>query len=220
MSRENEKVHELLQQKAEQVRSGAQILIDKTRDWQLIKEFMSNRHSEIMLTADQEKKLARYKFIYDQQSSGKYTKANILSQLEKLFSISMQQAYEDIRCSNELFTSIMHFNKEFELNNEIEIAKNARAKCLEIFDFKSAAAFGKLIRELIALKPDEEDHPGLDFEGHTLLAVFDPELLGAPKINMMEVLKAINEKRKVPIKTDMFEHLSFEESTNGKTDTL
>lgn len=216
------KVHELLQLKTEQVRYGSNILAEKTRDWQLIKEFMSNRLGEIVLTPDQAKKLQRYKFIYDQLSSGKYSKSQIVNQLTKdeLFGVSIQQAYEDIRCSNELFSAVINFDKQFELNNEIEIAKNARAKCLEVCDFKNAAAFAKVIKELISLKPDEEDHAGDDFEGHQVEAVFDPRLLGAPEIDMKEVLATLNAKRKVAIKIDMFDHLDFEEKINEEETAL
>lgn len=215
-------VHELLQLKAEQVRSGAEILLEKTRDWQVIKEFMNNRMGDIMLTPVQEKKLNRYKYIYDQLSSGRYTKNQVISQLmnEKIFGISMSQAYEDIRCCTELFSFVTAPKKQFELNIQLEIAKNAQAKCMEIFDFKSAAAFGKVIKDLVAMLPDEDDVPGQDFEGHTLEGVFDPRLLGGPAVDMMEVLKTINAKRKVPINLDLFEHLNFEETTNEKADPL
>ena len=215
--RKNEKVDQLMMIKAEQVRSAAEILLEKTVDWQVIREFMSNRHNEIVLSDEQERKLTRYKFIYDQLSGGKYSKSQIIGQLmnEKLYGVSISQAYEDIRCSGELFTSVIHFNKQFELNNEIEIAKAARAKCLEVFDFKNAAAFAKVIKDLIAIQPDEEDTPGKDFEGHTVEAVFDPQLLGAPDIDMKEVLAALNAKRKVAIKIDMFDNIEFEENDNG-----
>mgnify|MGYP001562103256 CR=1 FL=1 len=49
MSRENEKAHQLLIRKAEQVRNASEILLEKTRDWQVIKQFMSSRLSEINL---------------------------------------------------------------------------------------------------------------------------------------------------------------------------
>lgn len=217
MERKNEKVEALLMRKAEQVRSAAEILLEKTTDWQVIKEFMSNRHSEIVLSTQQEKKLERLKFIYDQQSSGRYTKAQIIAQLtnEKLYNVSLSQAYEDIRNSAELFTSVVHFKKQFELNNEIEICKAARAKALELLDFKSVAALSRNIKDLIALQPDEEDSSAEMFEGHKMEAVFDPALLGAPTvINMKEVLDAINKKRAVKINIDMFEELKPAEDGN------
>lgn len=208
--------------KADQVRTASEILLEKTRDWQLIKQFMSSRHAEIILTDDQERKLERYKFIYDQLSSGRYTKAQVIAQLmnDKLYKVSISQAYEDIRCSAELFTAVININKQFELNNEIEIAKKARAKCLEVLDFKNAAAFAKVIKDLIALLPDEELHPGEDFEGHEIEAVFNPALLGAPDVDMKEVLKTINEKRKVKVNIDMFNDIEFEDVKNEEAAPL
>ena len=58
--------------------------------------------------------------------------------------------------------------------------------------------------------PDEEENPAELFEGHQIEAVFDPTLLGAPAVDMKEVLKAINEKRDKKIQIDMFEELSYE----------
>ena len=222
MKRKNEQVHALLMHKAEQVRSAAEIILDKTKDWQLIKEFMSNRHADIVLTDQQQMKLDRYQFIYNQLAAGKFSKTQLVNQLmnPKMHNISMSQAYEDIRCSNELFSSVINFNKAFELSNEIEIAKSARAKCLEICVFKNAALFAKIVKDLIALQPDVEDNPGMNFEGHELVAVFDPRLIGAAEVDMKELLMMLNKDRKVAINIDMFEHLEFDESTNAEENSL
>lgn len=213
MGKETHQVHELMKLKAEQVRNGAQILLDVTVDWQVIKEFLSNRHEEMELTAMQEEKLKRYKYVYDQLSSGRYTKAQVISQLmnEKIFGLSMSQAYEDIRCATEIFTYVTPPKKQFELNNRYEVSKAAHAKCMEIHDFKNAAAYEKIIQGYIDMMPEEEEQPGWDFEGHKLEGVFDPALLGGPKVDMAEVLKLINSKRKVAINVDMFEHLNSED---------
>lgn len=211
MSRENEKAHQLLIRKAEQVRNASEILLEKTRDWQVIKQFMSSRLSEIKLTDEQERKMERYVYINAQLSGGKYSKAQVISQLmnEKIFGVSMAQAYEDLRCTAELFTSAININKQYEINLLLEIAKMAQAKCHEIFDFKGGAMYARVIKDLIAMLPDEELHPGEDFEGHEIEAVFNPLLLGAPAVDMKEVLKAINEKRKVKINIDMFDDIEI-----------
>ena len=219
MSRKNEKVEMLLKIKAESVRAGADLISDRTMDWQLIKQYMTNRHKELVLTADQQRKLERYQFIYNQLVSGKYTDRDVVLQLKKLFNVSEAQAYEDLNCSRELFTSVININRQFELNNELQIAKAARGKCLEVLDFKNAAAFGKVIKDLIAMLPEEEVSPGMDFEGHILEAVFDPSLLGAPDIDMEEVLRVLNEKRNVPVKIDMFSHLDYEEVKKDDEET-
>ena len=209
--RENAKVNEVFRQRAEAVRSGAELLYEKTRDWQLIKKFMCNRSEDFALNAVQQLKLERYNFIYNQLVCGRYSDREVVNTVVTLYGISQVQAYEDMSCSRELFNAVLNINKRFELNNELQIAKDARRKCMELQDFKSAAAFGKLIKEILVSIEDEELSPGEDFEGHEIEAVFDPSLLGAPAVNMKEVLAAINAKRKVPIKIDMFEHLKYEE---------
>ena len=155
--------------------------------------------------------MERYVYINAQLSGGKYSKAQVISQLmnEKIFGVSMAQAYEDLRCTAELFTSAININKQYEINLLLEIAKMAQAKCHEIFDFKGGAMYARVIKDLIAMLPDEELHPGEDFEGHEIEAVFNPLLLGAPAVDMKEVLKAINEKRKVKIKIDMFDDIEI-----------
>lgn len=215
--RQNEKVHELLIRKAERIRSGAEVLVEKTRDWQVIKEFMCNRHEEIELTPQQQKKLDTYQFINNQLSSGRYTLNEVATQVNRLYKVSLPVAYEYIRHSKELFSAVIFIDKQFEIKNEIEIAKQARQKCMEVFDFKAAQAFGKLIKDLLALLPDEENHPGEDFEGHTIEAVFNPALLGAPAVDMKKVLAALNEKRAVKINIDMFPELDTEEVDDGNS---
>ncbi|MES2457232.1 MAG: hypothetical protein V4594_16880 [Bacteroidota bacterium] len=213
--RENENVTSLLVKKSEQVRAGAALLVGKTRDWQVIKQYLSNRLNEMELTGDQQSKLERYQFVYNQLVSGKYTKPEVVNLLKKLFHVGTSQAYEDINHSQEIFAAVVNINKQFELQLELESARAMKRKCIEVNDIQTAARVQKNIIQLIALLPDEENSPGEDFEGHTIEAVFDPQLLGAGEIDMDEVLKAINAKRKVPIKTDMFLHLNpekFEEA--------
>lgn len=220
MQKKNEKVEMLFQIKANQIREASEMLIEKTLDWQVIKKFMVNRFDDIVLTAQQKKKLERYQFIYNQLCDGKYTDSQVVTMNSKFYSVSLQQSYDDIRCTRELFNSVININRQFELNNELQIAKKARAKALEVLDHKSAAAYGKLIRDILALLPEQDDSPGINFEGHFIEAIFNPELLGAPKVDMMEVLKAINAKRKAPIKTDMFDFLDSESLSNEETTPL
>lgn len=219
MAKNNEKVEMLFQIKANQIREASELLIEKTMDWQVIKKFMVNRFEDIVLTVQQKKKLDRYQFIYNQLVDGKYTDSQVVTMNAKFFDISIQQSYEDIRCTRELFNSVININRQFELNNELQIAKKARAKAMEVLDHKAAAAYGKLIRDILALLPEDDSIPGLDFEGHSIEAIFNPKLLGAPDVDMKEVLKSINAKRKVPINTDMFDFLE-EIPTDEKTTPL
>lgn len=216
--RENEKVTSLLIKKAEQVRTGAALLVTKTRDWQVIKQYLSNRLNEIELTYDQQNKLTRYQFIYNQLVGGKYTKPEVANMVKKLYNVSLSQVYEDINHSQEIFSAVININKQFELQLELESARAMKRKCIEVNDIQTAARVQKNIIQLIALLPDEENSPGEDFEGHTIEAVFDPELLGGVDVDMEEVLKAINAKRKTPIKMDMFLHLKTEKFEELTTD--
>ena len=219
--RDNEKVTSLLQLKSDQVRTGAEVLMSKTRDWQVIKQYLCNRLNDFELTYVQEQKLTRYQFIYTNLSSGKYLKHELINMVMKMFKISQRQVYDDLNCTQEIFSSVISVNKLFELQLQLEIAKDMMRKCIEISDMKNAAAIQKNIIAINALFPEEDNAPGQDFEGHTIEAVFDPRLLGSPEItDMKEVLAAINAKRKVHIKTDMFDHLAYEPIPDEKTDSL
>ncbi len=211
--RKNEPVSNILIKRAEQVRSAAEILIAKTNDWQIIKQFLCNRLAEVELTEIQQKKLERYQFIYNQLVSCKYTDQDVLNMLIKTYKIKVGQAYEDMNCARELFTAVININKRFELQIELQSAKDMKRKCGEIGDFKTAGAIQKNMVAIIAMLPDEQDNPAELFEGHDIQAVFNPKLLGAPDINMNEVLAVINAKRKVVIKTDLFENIPYEETT-------
>jgi hypothetical protein len=212
--RKNEPVSNVLIKRAEQIRSATEILIAKTNDWQMIKQFLCNRLEDMQLTEVQQSKLERYQFIYNQLVSCKYTDQDVLNMLMKSYGIKVYQAYEDMKCARELFTAVININKRFELQIELQSAKDMKRKCVEIGDFKTAGAIQKNIVAIMAMLPDEEDNPAELFEGHEIEAVFDPKLLGAPDVNMKEVLAAINAKRKVAIKTDLFENIPYEETTS------
>ncbi len=211
--RKNEPVSSLLIKRAEQIKNATELLIAKTNDWQIIKQFLCNRLNEVELTEMQQKKLERYQFVYNQLVSGKYTEQDVITMLMKSFGIKINQAYEDMNCARELFTSVININKRFELQIELQSAKDMKRKCIEIGDFKTAGAIQKNIVAIMAMLPDEEENPAELFEGHEIEAVFDPKLLGAPDVNMKEVLAAINAKRKVAINTDLFENIPYEETT-------
>lgn len=201
----------VLQKKAEQVRYATEILLQQTQDWQTIQEFLSNRVQEIELNDRQKGKLKRYQYIYDQLSSGKYTDTEVRSQISKIFLISSSQAYEDINCAREIFNSVININKQFELKMELQSARDLKRKCAEIGDYKNAFQAQKCIIEILKTLPDEETNAGELFKDHHWEVTFDPALLGAPPVNMLEVLAALNAKRNKKINLDMFEELSFTE---------
>ncbi|HYC28225.1 MAG TPA: hypothetical protein VEB42_05400, partial [Chitinophagaceae bacterium] len=181
------------------------------------KLYLSNRLGEgFELTPEQQKKMDRYKFIYDQLSSGKYTEQEIVSQLtnKNLYALSLSQAYEDMRCSREIFSSIINVNRTFEVKLQLDINRNLQRKAIELGDMKAAAAFEKNRALLLKLLPEEDESPADAFEGHIFEAVFDPRLLGAPDVDMKEVLRVINEKRNKKIEIDLFEDIPFEDKPN------
>jgi RNase P subunit RPR2 len=207
-------VNKALMKKAEQIAYGTELLMAKTRDWQVIKAYLSNRLAEFELTEEQQKKLKRYQFIYDQLSSGKYTDPEVVNQVIKLHGVNQAQAYEDMSCTREIFNSVININKRFEVNLQLQINRNMMRKCEELGDMKAAAALEKNRALLLKLLPDEEDNPAELFQGHIIDAVFDPRLLGAPDVDMNEVLRVVNEKRDKKIKIDMFEELLYEDVTD------
>lgn len=200
-----------LQKKATQVGNATAILIESTNDWQVIRQYLSNRLAENKLTDKQLEKLERYQYAYNQLVSGRYTDQDVLHQLMNIFKIKVVQAYDDLNCTREIFSTVFNINKRFEQRMELESARNMKRKCEEMGDFKSAAMLQKNIIQLLRDIPDLEENPADMFEGHTIEATFDPSLLGAAKIDMNEVLQALNAKRKVKIKIDMFEELNYTE---------
>lgn len=217
-TRENENVGQLLIKKAQAVETASAAILDKTKDWQVIRNFLFNRIENIKLTPVQEKKLERYQFIYSQTCSGKYTDAEVRNSLMKIYDIkSVSQAYEDIRCSRELFLETMPLLRRFEIHVQLQVNRNMQRKAEEINDMRAAALFEKNRIALLALLPEEEEHPEI-FEGHKITATFNPKLLREGEMVNMEamadLLASINAKRDVKIKTDMFTELDFEEK-NG-----
>jgi hypothetical protein len=207
----SDNLRKALQKKAEQVGNATEILVSKTRDWQVIKEHISNRISKIQLTKPQQQKLERYQFIYNELMSGKYSEAEVLNTVCSIYEIGITQAYEDLECSQELFTTVININKAFEMKLLLEEGKKMLRRCKEANDTKN---YGSIYKSVVALLKEiqevEEETPE-QFEGHMFEAVFDPRLLGAPDVDMKEVLKAINEKRGKKVKIDMFTDIDFEE---------
>lgn len=203
--------------KAEGVQKATEKILEITRDWQLIKAYLSNRLDEAFeLTPEQEKKLERYKYAYDQLSSGKYTEQEVVAQLtnKKLYGVSLSQAYEDLRCSKEIFSTLLSVNRTFEIKLQLDVNRNLMRKAEELGDLKAVAALEKNRAMLLKLLPEEDESPADLFEGHVFEAVFDPRLLGAPDIDMKEVLKLVNEKRGKKIDIDLFEDIPFENVTD------
>ena len=205
----------VLQEKADQVRAGTEILVAKTRDWQVIKAYLNNRLGDMLLTEEQEKKLERYQYIYNNLVSQKYSEYEVVNQVVKLFKIELVQAYEDLNHSKEIFVSTLSINKRFEQKMELESARSLKRKCEEMHDFKAAAQIQKNIVLILRDLPEEEENPGELFEGHSYEILVDPRLIGAKKVDRQQVLDAINERRTKKITNEIFDDLPFEEVKNN-----
>ena len=216
MSRES--IPAVLKKTAEKILNSTDVLNARTRDWQTIKNFISNRVAEIKLTDTQQKKMERYQYIYNLSVSGKYTESDILSTLMKEYKIERTQAYEDLSCSKEIFSSVININKQFELNVQLQVNRKFQMKAEAVGDLKALAAFEKNRIALLAIIEEQEENPADMFEGHQYEAVFNPALIGAAPIDINELMNVVNEKRKVKIKRELFEHLDFEDIPHENSD--
>ncbi|HVX00350.1 MAG TPA: hypothetical protein VHA52_07945 [Candidatus Babeliaceae bacterium] len=196
---------------SEEMADNANQLMDKIRDWQVIKNFLTNRIKDITLTPEQEKKLQRYQYIYNQQISGAYTDQEIVTQVKHLYGIEQTQAYEDINHAREIFNSVVNIHKQFELKLQLQINRQMLNKALELGDMKAWAAIEKNRIYLIKQLHDEPENVAEFFEGHIYELTFDPHLIGAPEVDMKRLLNTINAKRNRQINTDMFEDAESEE---------
>ncbi|MBC7509378.1 MAG: hypothetical protein H7320_11630 [Ferruginibacter sp.] len=209
-----------LKKKAADIVRNVESLTERTRDWQMVKQYLSNRLGDLKLTEKQQVKMQRYQFIYNQSISGKYTETDILNAVMKMYGIEQTQAYDDLAASKEVFSSVVNINKKFELNVQLQVNRNLMRKAEEICDLKAAAAFEKNRIALLALIEDQEENPGELFEGHQFENVFDPAIIGAASVDLKELMTVINEKRKVKIKPELFQHLEFIDIPHEQADPL
>lgn len=218
----SDSVPAVLKRKMDIIIKNTEALAAKTRDWQLIKQYLANRLDDIELTDIQKDKLERYQFIYNQSVSGKYTESDIVRTVMRTYNVRIAQAYEDISSTKELFNTVLNLNKQFELKVQLEANRVYQIKANAMGDMKALASLEKNRILLVSQIPEKEDNPAENFEGHQLEAVFNPRLIGADPIDIMEMMKVINENRNVPLKIEQFAHLAFEDIPNERerTDSL
>lgn len=200
-----------LQKHTAEVEVQADLIMSKTRDWQMIKQYMANRMKEFKLTSEQIEKKTRYQFMYNEMMTGKSTDYQVVNMTKNHFEISLSQAYEDLKFTKEVFSDIINVDKIFDLQLSLELNRKYQAKADAIGDLKALASFEKNRESLLKQLPDQENRDAENFEGHTYELTFDPRLLGAPPVDMKKVLDAINAKRHKPINTDMFPELESED---------
>ncbi len=198
---------QLINQRVKEVETACETILAKTRDWQMIQKYLSAKSGTITLTGTQKKKLEKYQFIYNQMVSQRFTNTEVVNMVVNTYRVDISQAYEDLRSTKEVFAFDVNFNKRFELHLQLENNRRMLRKAEEVSDMKAYAALEKNRALLLKLLPDEETADYPLFEGHTIEAVFDPSLLGAPKITktqMVELLSRINEKRQKKIDLNKF----------------
>ena len=205
--------------KQETIENATAFFVEQTKDWQLIKRFLTNRSSEITLTQTQKNKLERYQFVYNQNVLGRYTTSQIVEMMCSQFNIKTTQAYEDVRATKEIFTSVININRLFEITVQLDINRQMIAEARAMQDYKSASALERNRKDLLALLPEKEENPSELFTGHTIEAIFDPRLIGAPDIDLKEVLKVINEKRDIKLNIDQITSIPFDEISNNEDAT-
>ena len=200
----------VLNEIATTINKAAVFITDSTNDWQVIQAYMANRMGDIKLSAKQQEQLNRYQFIYNQLSAGKFSEDEVISSACVMFGIEDRQVYKDLKATKELFSTTVNVNKRFELNVQLQVNRRLQRKAEEINDLKAVAAFEKNRIALLALIEDEEFSPDI-FTGHVFEGTFDPSLIGAEPVDMKDLLTAINSKRKVKIKTELFTDIAYEE---------
>lgn len=210
---------QVLKNHAARISVAANFIVNTTKDWQIIKQYLTQRIQEINLTPYQQAKLERYQYMYNQLVSGKYTDQEVLTSTMKLYDLKERQVYEDLNCTRELFNCVININKRFELSAQLQINRNMLRKAEELCDFRAYAALEKNRALMLNQIEDIAENDGDIFQGHEINAVFDPSLIGAEEINMDEVLKEINAKRKAKIKTSLFTDIPYE-PVNEKTNPL
>lgn len=201
----------------DQIAYTTDILLSQSVDWQVIRDYMTGRIRGLKLTEKQEEKMKRYQFVYNQLVTGKYTDTDIVNQLKTQYQLQNDQAYHDLRDTKELFGTVVNINKKFELMLQLEVNRKMLRKAEELCDLKAYASLEKNRAALIAQLPEEEPEAASIFEGHEIEPTFDPKLIGAEEVDMMELLNAINEKRSVKLKTELFEDIEHEDLDEKKT---
>jgi hypothetical protein len=209
-----------LKKKAADIVKSVESITEKTRDWQLIKQFMLNRLGDIKLTPKQVEKMGRYQFAYNQMAGGKYNDNDVINLTMNMYGLEYSQACEDVSASKEIFSTVININKKFELNIQLQVNRNLQKKAEQLCDFKALAAFEKNRIAMLAMVQDEEENPADQFVGHQFEAVFNPSLIGAVPVDLKELMTVINEKRKVKLKPELFQHLEFIDIPHEKTNSL
>lgn len=170
-------------------------MAEQTNDLQTIRAYMNNRFANIQLNDNQELKLRRWQFVYDQMSSGKYTQQEIRNQLELHFKIDRSTSLADLRTAQELFSTTLNINKLFKIQMDIQLLDTMQLKAREANKLDEYAKLQKAKNELYKMLPDEVDNPTDNFEARQNIFEYNPELLGMKPVSS-DKMKALIEQLK------------------------
>lgn len=188
-----------LENRYNQLTKAAEILADEINDANAIKNYMLRRAGQKPLSLKQIEDLKRYHFIFEQLSSGKIAEAQMAFTVMQLYGRNQNDAYLDIRIAKQIFTSIINFEKKEELFLLKNVLDIAIGKAVRTNDLSNLSKLSKIKLDVIKEMPETEPDSDSNFEGHTILATYDPELLGVEPADMTQLLERINEKREKKI---------------------
>lgn len=161
-------------------------MAEQTNDWMMIRDYMNNRLADMKLSANQQAKLRRYQFAYDQLSSGKYTESEVISQLQTHFQVNESTARQDIRHSREIYTTTLAIDKHFEIKMQLDLLKIEQQKARDSGNLEAYAKLTKCITELLKMAPEPVEQDDA-FKPHHNSFDFNPAILGIPAIDKTEL---------------------------------
>lgn len=191
------KMKDFFQNKEQKLIHQAELAAAETDDYLAVKQYLTRRVSEIQLSDNQAKRLECYQFAYNQLVSGKYTEHEVVDMLISSFTdMSRPKAMQYLRDSKDLFSTTFNINKIFEIKVQLELNRIEQQKASVRGDSQSFARLEKNRVEMMKLIPDVEDDNHEDFEGHVIIPMFDPALLGIDPINKHDLVKLLEDIQK------------------------
>jgi hypothetical protein len=176
-----------LEQKALEISAQVDWMAEQVNDFQMIRQYMTNRVNEFTLSPMQEFKLKRYQFIYDQLSSGKYSDKEVREMTMKMFNIAENQAMSDMKTSQELFSTTLSVNKKFKILLQIQHLEKMQRKARDNNKLDEYSKLQRVMNELLRMLPDEIETPTDNFEPRKNVIMYDPSILGVQKVPDAEI---------------------------------
>lgn len=186
----------LLQTKEQKLIEAAELAAESTDDYLAIKEFLTRRINNMQLTQRQQQRLEKYEFIYNQLVSGKYTETEVLDMVSVRYGLEKAMCRSYIIDAKDIFSTSFNINKAFELKVQLDLNRVEMQKASMRGDLKAYAMLEKNRISIAKLLPDPEEESHEDYEGHVIVPVFDPSLLGINPINKHDVARLLEDIQK------------------------